>query len=203
MAFLTTGDGLRLESELTVPASPIAAAVLAHPHPQFGGDMRALVTGELFARLPAAGIACLRFNFRGVGASEGSHDDGKGERLDVAAAVSALTDAVPGVPLILSGYSFGADVCTAVDDPRIVAWVLVAAPLAVVPADEMVAPDDPRPKLLLVPEYDQYRSPDAAREATAGWVNTTVEVVPGADHFMAGRTQHVADRFTAFTTSLL
>jgi alpha/beta superfamily hydrolase len=203
MGFLTTADGLQLESELAVPPSPVAAAVLAHPHPQFGGDMRALVTGELFARLPAAGIACLRFNFRGVGASEGTHDDGKGERLDVAAAVAALAGAVPDVPLVLSGYSFGADVCTAVADDRLAAWVLVAAPLAIVPVREMVVADDPRPKLLLVPEHDQYRSPDSAREATAAWVNTTVEAVPGADHFMAGRTAVVADRFTAFTKTLL
>src|SRR5262245_25146438 len=73
---LTTSDGLRLEAELAVPADPVAAVVLSHPHPLFGGNMRSLVPSELFRQLPARSIAALRFNFRGVEGSEGDHGEG-------------------------------------------------------------------------------------------------------------------------------
>ncbi len=53
-----------------------------------------------------------------------------------------------------------------------------------------------------MPEHDQFRPPDSAREATADWVNTTVDVVAGADHFFAGRTAKVADLFSAFAAEL-
>ena len=64
---LTTADGLTLEGELAVPDEAWGAAVLAHPHPQYGGTMRSIVIGALFQALPEAGVAALRFNFRGVG----------------------------------------------------------------------------------------------------------------------------------------
>ena len=66
----------------------------------------------------------------------------------------------------------------------------------------MVAAHDPRPKLLAVPEHDEFRPPASAREVTADWVNTRIEVVAGADHFFAGRTAKVADLLVAFVASL-
>ena len=61
---------------------------------------------------------------------------------------------------------------------------------------------DPRPKLLIVPEHDEFRPPEPAREATAGWTNTRIEVVPGADHFLVGRTEKAARLVAAFVASL-
>ena len=84
-----------------------AAAVLAHPHPQFGGSMRSIVIGALFSALPSAGVAALRFNFRGVEGSEGTFDEGRGERQDVVAAVDVLHPITEGLPLVLAGWSFG------------------------------------------------------------------------------------------------
>src|SRR5205807_6967937 len=101
---LKTADGLVLEGELAVPDEPWAAAVLAHPHPQFGGNMRSIVIGALFAALPSAGVAALRFNFRGVESSGGSFDDGRSERLDVVAAVDLLHPITEGLPLLLAGW---------------------------------------------------------------------------------------------------
>src|SRR5687767_6561224 len=74
---ITTDDGLTLEAELA-PAdrTPRAGMVLCHPHPQYGGSMRSLVISALFDALPAAGVTCLRFNFRGVENSEGFYDEG-------------------------------------------------------------------------------------------------------------------------------
>ena len=118
---LATADGLSLEAELAVPEDARAGAVLAHPHPQYGGDMRTSAVAALFERLPEDGVAALRFNFRGVGASEGTFDDGRGERLDFEAALGALCDAIEAVdaPVLAAGSSFGADVSLSVADERL------------------------------------------------------------------------------------
>ncbi len=185
---LHTDDDLRLEAELHVPDSPWAAAVLAHPHPQHGGSMRSIVTGAQFRGLPERGLAVLRFNFRGVGRSGGEHDFGRGERLDIVAALDALHAITEGLPLILSGWSFGADVSLASIDDRIDAWVAVAPPLRTVPLAELAAATASRTKVVVVPEHDQFCPPDRVRSVTAGWVNTEVRVVAGADHFLVGKT---------------
>ena len=185
---LTTADSVDIEAEIDIPTGASIAVVLAHPHPLYGGSMRTGVPDALFRALPSAGIGALRFNFRGVEGSGGVHDKGVAERLDVAAAVAAID-----LPLLVCGWSFGADVSLCVDDERIVGWCPVAAPLAIVPVEEMVAPLDPRPKHLLVPEHDQYSSPERSTSITSTWTNTTVEVLPGADHFLGGAMGRVAD----------
>lgn len=195
---LSTSDGLGLEAEVRIPVSPIGAAVLAHPHPEHGGSMRSLVTSELFRSLPDRGVAAIRFNFRGVERSEGSYDAGHGEQLDVVAAIDALAELAAGVSLVLAGWSFGADVSLSVVDPRVAGWCVVAPPLRILRADELLAAADPRPKRLVVPEHDQFRPPDSARTFVEGWTNTEVAVVAGGDHFLAGRTNQVADHVVDF-----
>jgi alpha/beta superfamily hydrolase len=189
---LHTTDGLALEGELAVPPDAWAAAVLAHPHPQQGGNMRSIVPGVLFDALPAAGVAVLRFNFRGVGRSEGAHDFGTGEQSDIVAAIDALHPITEGLPLVLAGWSFGADTSLAVDDARLSGWCAMAPPLRVIPLDRMVAATDPRPKLIVVPERDRFRTPDEVREMTQDWVSTRIEAIAGTDHFFLGRTDQLA-----------
>jgi alpha/beta superfamily hydrolase len=195
---LHTSDGLALEGELAVPDDAWAAAVVTHPHPQFGGTMRSIVTGALFAGLASAGVAAVRFNFRGVEGSEGAFDDGRGEQLDVVAAVDALAAATPETcPLILAGWSFGADVALSVRDARAAGWFAVAAPLRNL-GDLTATATDPRPKLLVVPEHDQFRPPDSAREVVREWQETRLEVVGGADHYLVGRTDRVVELCVSF-----
>lgn len=198
---LHTSDGLALEAELRTPADPVGAVVLAHPHPAQGGSMRSLVTSELFRTLPDKGLTVLRFNFRGVEGSEGEHGGGTAEHADVIAAIDALA-AGPTRPLVLAGWSFGADVSLSVLDDRLAGWFLIASPLRILPLDAMVVAADPRPKFFAIPENDQFRRPDAVREMTAEWINTTVEMVPGGDHFLVGRTVQVADWLADFVTTL-
>jgi alpha/beta superfamily hydrolase len=198
----STADGLSLEAELALPDQPTGAVVLAHPHPQQGGSMRSLVTSELFRALPDAGIAALRFNFRGVEGSEGTYGGGVDERLDVVAAIDRLRVATEARPLVLAGWSFGADVSASVVDGRLDGWFLIAPPFRVLPPADFVVGTDPRPKLLAVPEHDMFRPPDSAREATADWRNTTVEVVAGADHFLVGRTAKAAALLVDFVARL-
>jgi len=199
---LTTVDGVGLEAETRVPLRPVGAAVLAHPHPQHGGSMRSLVTSELFRTLPELDVAVIRFNFRGVERSEGTYDAGHGEQHDIVAAIDTLSGLVDNVALVLAGWSFGADVSLSIIDPRVTGWCVVAPPLRILRADELLAAQDPRPKRLVVPENDQYRTPDSVRSYTEDWVRTEVAVIAGGDHFLAGRTDQVATHIAEFVTTL-
>ena len=200
---LSTSDGLQLEGQISIPAGARAAIVLCHPHPQQGGNMTSLVTSELFRVLPSSGYAVLRFNFRGVGNSQGTHDNGVGEALDIIAAIDAMSIECPDLPLFVSGWSFGADTSLSVLDPRIAAWIPCAPPLRILPVETLTAAagSDPRPKLLIVPEHDQFRTPEAASEATSDWVETEVVGVAGADHFFVGRTDKVAKLIDGFVST--
>ncbi len=188
---LAVGDGIVLEGEIEHPVgAPRAAMVLCHPHPQFGGTMRSIVISELFRVLPDRGVTCLRFNFRGVEASSGTYDEGRGERADAAVAVSTLAAAIPdGTPLVLTGWSFGGDVALSVADARLSAWLAIAPPLRFASPGHLE--HDPRPKLVVLAEHDEFRSPDEVAAVVASWEATTVEVVTGASHFFVGRTDAV------------
>jgi alpha/beta superfamily hydrolase len=187
------GEAVELEGELVVPEGARDAVVLCHPHPLYGGTMRSIVISTLFAALPPAGVACLRFNFRGVEGSSGVHDDGQGERDDVVAALDVLDGTVPAAtPITLCGWSFGARIALQVVSPRIAGWIAIAPPTVFV-RGRPAAADDPRSKLLVLAERDEYGPLDEVRAEIADWVATTHVVVPGADHFFVGRTDRVAE----------
>jgi alpha/beta superfamily hydrolase len=199
---LRTGDGVVLEAEVVVPAEARGAVVLAHPHPLHGGTMRSLITSELFAALPGRGLAVLRFNFRGVEGSGGTHGDGRDEVRDVEAAVDELAGRAPRVPLVIAGWSFGGDTSLAVTDERVAGWFPIAPPLRILPLDELVAARDPRPKLAVIPGRDQINPPGTALPVLEGWRNTRAEVIEGGDHLLVGRTDEVADLLVAFVDEL-
>jgi uncharacterized protein len=194
---LQTIDGLTLHSELAVPKERWGAVVVCHPHPLYGGDCDNPVVTAVCAAAQQAGLATVRFDFRGVRRSEGTHDQGASERLDVSAALHEAAPYAGDGPLVLVGYSFGGIVALGVTDPRIDGWVLIAPPLAAIKLDRPVA-NDHRPKLMIGPEHDQFTPADEWHTATADWRNTYVETVPMADHFLAGRTASVAASTVAF-----
>jgi hypothetical protein len=152
----------------------------------------------MFRRGPAIGVAVLRFNFRGVGASTGRHDGGPGERDDVRAALDHCASEFPSSVLAIAGYSFGAEVALTVDHPRSLGWFLVSPVFRMFPMDQMVAPADPRPKRIVIAEHDQYVPPAGARESTRGWRATTIEVAAMTDHFFGAGTQSIVDAFGRF-----
>ncbi|MCY3949354.1 MAG: hypothetical protein OXF61_09135 [Acidimicrobiaceae bacterium] len=220
-----TSDGIELEAEAAWPGSrrpqsagsddgssggtAAAVAVLSHPHPLYGGDMWNPLVDHLFRALPASGIAALRYNFRGTGRSGGSHDDGKAERLDAAAAFDAAvrlaadrSGTADPPPVVSAGWSFGGDVSLAAGHDALSAWIGIAAPLRIVDPAEMTAPRDPRPKLLLVPEHDQFRAPAEATDIASGWTNTRLEVIPGGDHFLMGHARAVVEHIATFARGL-
>jgi alpha/beta superfamily hydrolase len=201
---LETSDGLALEAEWSAAHAPArAVAVLCHPHPQYGGTMRSIVTSALFENLPAHGFDCLRFNFRGVERSEGDYSGGVDEPRDVIAALDAAVQAAPGLPLALVGWSFGADMALVVADARVAAWVAIAPPLRFRPStDYSTVAHDARPKLLLLAAHDEYRAPDDVEAEVATWNATRVEVIAGASHFFVGRTDQVVDRTVDYLRAL-
>lgn len=184
---LTTADGVDLRAELALPTEPVrATAVVCHPHPLHGGNMYGNVVETLFRALPNAGVATVRFNFRGTSGSDGRHDNGRAERFDVEAAVAHLATDHADLPLLLAGYSFGADVALAVDHTAVSAWLGVAPPLRIVSRAEQVALDDEtRPGHLVVPAHDQFRPPSEVDEVIEPLPRWTAETVQGADHFFA------------------
>lgn len=202
---LATLDGWHLEGDIAFadPASGPArgAVVLAHPHPRYGGDRTNVVVDALFRALPAAGWHALRFDFRGVGHSEGAFGGGVDERLDVVAAVDAFDAVCADEPIWACGYSFGAMVVLNVTDARLAGWIAVAPPLAAHDGPPCLAGADHRPALLLVPEHDQFSPPAVSEPLVAGWSATELRTVPMGDHFLAGRTAWVAEQVVAWLSS--
>ena len=195
---ISSSGGIALEAEMHSPSQPRLVVVIAHPHPQFGGDMHNNVVSALFRAAPGLGVAALRFNFRGVGASTGGHEAGAGERDDLRAALDHCADESASLPLAIAGYSFGAEVALTVDHPRSTGWFAVSPVFRMFGPNQMVASADDRPKRLVIAEHDQYAPPAGARESTRGWRATTIEVAPMVDHFFGGGTDAVVEAFGRF-----
>jgi len=121
-----------LEALLDAPAGePRAAVVFAHPLPTHGGTMHTKVVFQSAKALARIGCVVLRFNFRGVGMSAGSWDNGRGELDDYKAALAYMAATYPGVELWAAGFSFGAYIATTAgaDDDRVCALIAIAPPV--------------------------------------------------------------------------
>jgi alpha/beta superfamily hydrolase len=177
-------DGALVLDGIYAPGAPDCArgAVIAPPHPLYGGSMESPVVAEIAHACARGGLATLRFDWRGVGASAGAPS---GENADAdedyTAALEQLADTVEGT-LCACGYSFGAAAAlrAAGRSRRVREAVLVAPPPSLVDA---AALGDVRRALVVVGEDDRIASPDALRALVAPSRSTSFVVVPGADHF--------------------
>jgi len=194
---IDTSDGETLQGDLHMVEAPRLAVVITHPHPLMGGDMHTPVPAGFFQALDGP-VTGLRFNFRGVGRSTGTHDKGQAEQLDVLAAIEHIAAVAPDVPIVLAGWSFGADVSLTIDDDRVAGWYLAAPPLSVVDPADMAAQHHSAPKMLAIGSNDQYNNPASAAETTSRWTNTTVKVIEGADHFFGPQLPALLSAFTGF-----
>jgi uncharacterized protein len=185
-----SGPAGALEARYQAAARPRAAqAVLCHPHPQYGGSMHDPVLDCAAGVLLDAGMGVLRFNFRGVGRSQGSYDGGRGEVDDLTAAVTWLRDGHPGAALWLGGYSFGAHVVwQALTGAVACDRALLLAP----PVGPMTFPPRqlPFPVDVFAGDADEFLDP----RALAAWTDVAVHRILGADHYFTGRFDDLAAR---------
>lgn len=191
---------IRLEGLLALPPdAPRIGVVVCHPHPLYGGEMHNNVVTALTLSLHRSGHATLRFNFRGVGASEGRHDEGNGEMDDVKGAVSYLLSRASPQTVVVAGYSFGSIVGlrAGADDPRVHALIGVALPIA--RRDASFLEGTTKPKLLVTGDRDDV-SPAQQLTALFGKLQEPKQlvVVRGADHFFGGLERDVADAAVRF-----
>jgi len=170
------------------------AVVLSHPHPLYGGDMDNPVVGTAQAVFARHGRTTLRFNFRGTGASQGRHDNGRGETDDVRAALAHVQR--PGVEEIeLAGYSFGAWV-NAHAAPA-VPMVMVSPPLAFMPFDGCGTISGL--KLVIAGSNDDFCPIGMLEKAIPLWNPLArLVVIDGADHFFSGRAGPLAAALELF-----
>jgi alpha/beta superfamily hydrolase len=170
-------------------AEPVAAGVLCHAHPQRGGTMHFKVVYRAAGALRRAGLVALRFNFRGVGASRGTFDDGRGEQDDALAALEEMARRLPQRPLVLGGFSFGAVVALRVAsrDARVAAVFALGLPFHLVP--ELSFLNSLRaPCLVVQGEADEYGSAiEAERRLAEAPRPVSLATIAGADHFFTGR----------------
>jgi len=199
---------LFLEGILAIPegAGPFPAVIVCHPHPLYGGSMDNNVVYSLFEALTQASLASFKFNFRGVGGSQGEFGQGIGEQEDVEAAISFIST-VKGVNskrIGLAGYSAGAGFALPVglNDVRIKAMAAVSPPLSMFDFDFLKV--CPKPKLLISGGRDNFTSADQFLEFCQNLPEPKeYESIEGADHFWWGYESRLATKVTAFFIKLL
>ena len=199
---LTVGTQVSLEALMAVPASSSGGVVICHPHPLYGGDMENPVVVRVQEVCAAVGLATLRFNFRGVGASGGVHGGGVAEQEDAAAALDALAKAMGGGALAVAGYSFGSRIAALVGsrDNRIAGMALIAPPLGMF--DFGFLADTHVPTLMVAGTRDQYCPPDDFAQFTAARPWITSAAIDGADHFFFGKLFPLGEAVTAWARRL-
>jgi len=167
--------------------------VITHPHPIYGGDMDNPVVAAIMQAYQQSGFTTLRFNFRGVGGSQGRYADGIGEQEDVRAALSYIVDSGTNY-LHLAGYSFGAWVnahmmCREAD---IETMVMVSPPAAFIGFDSIEAIKCL--KLIVTGSRDDIAPSDLIQRLKPKWnPNARFEIVEGADHFYSGHIDRLRD----------
>ena len=191
---------LTLEGLLSLPSqSAQIGAVVCHPHPLYGGEMHNNVVSALVNAFQAAGIATLRFNFRGVGNSEGEHDEGNGEVDDVKAAVTYLLSRQAVSTVVVAGYSFGSMVGlrAGAEDERVHKLIGVALPIGF--RDPSFLHTVKKAKLLISGDHDNYSPVPGLNDLMTKMSDPkALVIVDGADHFFWGREGNIAEAAVEF-----
>lgn len=207
MDVVVNGPAGRLTAKLWEPQGHVplrAIAVFCHPHPLYGGTMDNKVVFRAARGLQHAGLAVLRFDFRGVRNSEGAHDGRGGEVEDLGAALDWMVARYPGVEVWAGGFSFGSR--TAVQrslvDPRIRRLVLVALP--VLAFDCAYFARVTVPALVVMGEKDTYGTlPELRRQFPALPSDVETVEISGAGHFFDDQTQELQETVRAYAARVL
>ncbi len=199
---------LSLEGVLSIPEGDASfpAVIVCHPHPLYGGSMENNVVNSLCESLTRASVISFKFNFRGVGKSQGEFSHGIGEQEDVATAISyaAGLKEVDSKKIGLAGYSAGAGFAfpIAAKDERIKALAAVSPPLSMF--DFQFLKNCPKPKFLVSGSSDSFIANAQFLEFCHSLPEPKeCESVDGADHFWSGYEPALAAKVTAFFTKIL
>lgn len=181
------GDGPNLQARLRVTPNAARAVLFCHPHPLYGGSMHSAVVvaiAKIVAEQAGPLTTTLRFNYRGVGTSEGTYDAGRGEVDDARAALRALKSHAPGAKITLCGYSFGTFVGlrAAAIEGGVERVVLVAPAVRIFSFIEEDGRAFQGRISVFVGDNDEFCDVEEA-EALAGSLGASLRVFPGADHY--------------------
>ena len=175
--------------------------MFCHPHPIQGGTMHTKAVYRAAQALNQVGLRALRFNFRGVGCSTGTYDDGIGEQEDVRAALDWLELAARDLPLVVGGLSFGSMVglSVGIDDPRVVAMVAIGVPID--NYDYSYLTGTTKPVLVVQGERDEFGSGQEVKKLLESYgPHVTVRVIPGSGHLFQGYFQELQDMILDYFT---
>ncbi len=181
--------------------------LLLHPHPLFEGSMGSRLTYDLWKALAAAGYRCLRFNFRGVGGSDGGKGQGDEEVADAKAAFAWLQDQCRGAAPVVLGHSFGGGVAVRLATREQVAGLVVVGTPLEVSASTLAPLQDapnlrPTAALVIVGDQDEFVTPAEARRLAAS-LKAAIEVLSGAGHFLEpSHNGRVVDAVAAWLANL-
>ncbi len=205
--FIPVAHG-QLEAILTEPRQGTAQAValVLHPHPLGGGTMHNKVVFRAASALNDAGLTTLRINFRGVGQSTGSHDEGRGELDDVRAGLNYLAEHYPNKSITICGFSFGSrmGLDVGIKDDRVAYLIGIGTPLE--KYDFSFLQSCRKPLLLVHGEHDEFGDVDQLRQLAEELEKHTqvrLVVIPGAGHFFENRLDEVKQAITDWITKQL
>ena len=192
-----------LEGFLHLPEGdgPFPGVVVCHPHPQMGGDMNNNVVMGVCYSLFIAGIASLRFNFRGAGRSQGVYDEGRGEMDDLLAALefAASQESIASDGVGLTGYSFGAGVAMKTAQKGGVTKALSLIGRARVDAEDDFSRIPSLPIQFIIGDQDRLMPEEQFTDLTSRLTTPPeMHVIPGADHFFVGQEREATELVTAF-----
>jgi uncharacterized protein len=192
-SLLLDGPAGKLESLLEEPENgePREACLVCHPHPLFGGTMHNKVVYRIARAMRSSGAVVLRFNFRGVGGSEGEHDHGPGELEDARTALRFLRERYPQLPFSMAGFSFGSRIimklgCQLGNDADSPVRLIAAGFPTSRGRFEYLA-HCPVPKFFVHSTIDEH-GPRRELEAAFEWFAEpkSLEFIEAGDHFFAG-----------------
>ena len=193
----------RLEALYRELQDPTGIAIVCHPHPLGGGTLHNKVVFRAARGLEAANVATLRFNFRGVGASGGKHDEGEGEVDDVNTAIEWMKRKHPGLKLFVGGFSFGAWVASraACERPDVDAVFLIGTPLN--KYDFSYLRSCEKPMLFLHGTQDEHGDVAKLEKLVPQVRNAETVIVTGADHFFTKQLEALEETMHGWAQELL
>ncbi|HEV7239726.1 MAG TPA: alpha/beta fold hydrolase [Thermoanaerobaculia bacterium] len=193
----------RLEALYRELQDPAGIAIVCHPHPLGGGTLHNKVVFRAARGLEVANVATLRFNFRGVGASGGKHDEGEGEVDDVNTAIEWMKRKHPGLKLIVGGFSFGAWVSSraACERPDVDAVFLIGTPVNKYDFGYLRSCE--KPMLFIHGTQDEHGDVAKLEKLVPHVRNAETVIITGADHFFTKQLEALEETIHGWAQELL